>query len=265
MGRAEALSAKTWETKITSVEPNRILVRGYPIEELMGTVSYPDAVYLLLMGELPNPAHSKMVEAILVSSVDHGVTPPSTLSSMTVASAGAPLTAAIAAGALAISRHHGGAIEACMNVLIAGVRRQRQERLAPDKVAEAIVEEHRAQRRRIPGFGHRYHTDDPRAKRLFELARREGVWAEHIELASQVQAALRHSLGRPVTINVDGAIGAVLCELGFPPALANAFFVISRLPGLVAHIYEEVTTQRPMRRIDPDGAVYTGPGERRPE
>jgi citrate synthase len=61
---------------------------------------------------------------------------------------------------------------------------------------------------------------------------------------------------------VDGAIAALLCEMDFDPILANAFFMIARVPGLVAHIYEEKTRMKPMRKIHPTDVEYDGPGER---
>ena len=257
------MSDKTWETKITDIAPNRIRLRGYPIDNLMGRVSYPDAFFLAITGELPKPGYRKLLDAILVSSVDHGVTPPSANAAMTIASTGNPLNAAIAAGVLAISQFHGGAIEGCMNVLNDAVARMEADNLSLEKAATRVVQENKEAGRRIPGFGHRYHTDDPRTRRLFELARDDAVWGRHLDMAVTIEKALLEISGKHLPINVDGAIGAVLCEMGIDPRLANAFFIASRLPGLVAHIQEEKTTQKPMRRLNPADAKYTGPAERR--
>src|SRR5262249_14783446 len=89
-----------WKTALTSIAPNAILIRGYPVDEMMGRLSFADAVYLLLMGELPPPAIGRMLNAVLVSSLDHGVTPPSTLAARNVATSGAPLKDCVAAGIL---------------------------------------------------------------------------------------------------------------------------------------------------------------------
>jgi len=257
------MSDSTWETKITDVAPNRIRLRGYPIDNLMGRVSYPEAFFLAITGELPRPEYRRLLDAILVSSVDHGVTPPSANAAMTVASTGSPLNAAIAAGVLAISRFHGGAIEGCMNVLTQAVAKTQTSEMSVETAAASIVQESKEAGRRIPGFGHRYHTDDPRTRRLFELAREEGVWGQFLDMAVAIEKALLNASGKHLPINVDGAIGAVLCEMAIDPKIANAFFIASRLPGLVAHIHEEMTTQKPMRRLNPGDARYTGPGERR--
>src|SRR4029450_4359777 len=110
-----------WQTALTSIAPNTILIRGYPVDEMMGRLSFADAVYLLLMGELPSPAIGRMLNAVLVSSLDHGVTPPSTLAARNVATSGAPLKDSVAAGILAFGPHHGGDIESCMRFLDSGL------------------------------------------------------------------------------------------------------------------------------------------------
>ncbi|MBN1591892.1 MAG: citryl-CoA lyase [Candidatus Coatesbacteria bacterium] len=253
---------KTWETKVTDIEPNKIRLRGYPIDNLMGRVSYPEAFFLAIVGELPRPGYRKILDAILVSSIDHGVTPPSANAAMTIASTGNPLNAAIAAGVLAISKFHGGAIEGCMETLAYGVVRVESSGMSVEEAARKIVIESKELKQRVPGFGHRYHSNDPRSLRLFELAKEEGVWGKFTEMAVAVEKALFENSGKKLPINVDGAIGAVLLEMGIPPSLANAFFITSRLPGLVAHIVEEKSTQKPMRRIVTADAIYTGPPER---
>src|SRR5438874_12485422 len=110
-----------WRTALTSIAPSSILIRGYPVDEMMGRLSFADAVYLLLMGELPTPAIGRMLNAVLVSSLDHGVTPPSTLAARNVATTGAPLKDSVAAGILAFGPHHGGDIETCMRFLDQGL------------------------------------------------------------------------------------------------------------------------------------------------
>ena len=114
-------SGDRWQSALTSIAPNAILIRGYPVDEMMGRLSFAEAVYLLLMGELPTPAIGRMLNAVLVSSLDHGVTPPSTLAARNVATSGAPLKDCVAAGILAFGPHHGGDIESCMRFLDAGL------------------------------------------------------------------------------------------------------------------------------------------------
>ncbi len=256
------MAEETWKTAITKIEPNKVAVRGYRIDELMGRISFGEMVYLVLKGELPTPAVGRLVDAMLVSSVDHGVTPPSALAARTIASGGAPLTTAIAGGIMAINRHHGGAIEDCMKILLDAVAYKREKGLDALTAAREKMAEFRAKKIRVPGYGHRIHTDDPRTKRLFALAEEAGVAGEYIEMGQALRQAMHESLGKDLPMNVDGAIAAVLCELGFPPELGNGFFAISRAVGLTAQVYEEMTRERPMRQIDPKAHEYDGPPER---
>ena len=255
------MSEEIWKTAITKIEPNKVAVRGYRIDELMGQVPFSHVVYLVLRGELPSEAHGKMMDAILVSSVDHGATPPSALAARTVASGGAPLTTAVAAGIMTVNRHHGGAIEGCMRVLLDLVAYQHDQGLDAATAARQKMAEFRAQKIRVPGYGHRVHTDDPRTKKLFAIAEEVGLAGEYLEMAHALRAAMKDSLGRDLPMNVDGAIATVLCEMGFPPEMGNGLFAISRVAGLVAHVTEEQTRERPMRRIHPTAHEYDGPLE----
>src|SRR5512141_550359 len=151
-----------WQSALTQIEPNTILVRGYPVDEMMGRLGFAEAVYLLLMGELPTPAIGRMLNAVLVSSIDHGVTPPSTLAARNVATTGAPLKDCVAAGILAFGTHHGGDIESCMRFLDGGLTMMRGGKTVQE-AADAIVGDCVKDNIVPPGFGHRFHTRDPRA------------------------------------------------------------------------------------------------------
>jgi citrate synthase len=256
------MAEKTWKTAITKIEPNKVAVRGYPIDQLMGRISFGEMVYLVLKGDLPTPEIGRLMDAVLVSSVDHGATPPSALAARTVASGGAPLTTSIAGGIMTINRHHGGAIEGCMRVLDDLVAYKQAQGLDALTAARRKMAEFRAQKKRVPGYGHRVHTADPRTRRLFALAEETGAAGEYIEMAHALRQAMKESLGRDLPMNVDGGIAAVLCELGFPPELGNGFFAISRTVGLTAQVHEEMTRERPMRRIEPSAQEYDGPPER---
>src|SRR5258705_3922500 len=146
-----------WQTALTSIAPNKILVRGYPLDEMMGRLTFGEAAYLLLMGELPSPAIGRMFDAILVSSLDHGVTPPSTLAARNVATSGAPLKDSVAAGILAFGKHHGGDIESCMRFLDGGLTHVRGGMSMP-QAAERIVDECLRDGHTPPGFRHRFYT-----------------------------------------------------------------------------------------------------------
>src|SRR5437773_5927423 len=140
-----------WQSALTAIAPNKILIRGYPLDEMMGRLGFAEAVYLLLMGELPTPAIGRMLNAVLVSSLDHGVTPPSTLAARNVATSGAPLKDCVAAGILAFGPHHGGDIETCMRFLDGGLTLIRAGRTLQE-AAQAIVAESVEQNQVPPGF-----------------------------------------------------------------------------------------------------------------
>lgn len=255
-------AAEPWKTAITKIEPNRVAVRGYDIAELMGNVSVGAAVYLILKGELPTPEVGRLMDAILVSSIDHGATPPSALSARSAASTGAALSGCVAAGILMINEYHGGAIQQCAQQLGHIVRRCEETGDDLACVAEAMLEEMKAAGQRMSGFGHRVHTNDPRTARLFELAEAAGVSGAHVAAAREVEQVFQ-SAGRNLPINVDGAIGAILADLNFDHAVMNGIFMIARAPGLIAHAAEEKMRERPMRRIDPVNHEYDGPADRR--
>ncbi|OLC82931.1 MAG: hypothetical protein AUH72_05595, partial [Acidobacteria bacterium 13_1_40CM_4_65_8] len=182
-------SPQRWQTALTAIAPNKILIRGYPLDEMMGRLGFAEAVYLLLMGELPTPAIGRMLNAVLVSSIDHGVTPPSTLAARNVATSGAPLKDCVAAGILAFGPHHGGDIESCMRFLDSGLTLVRGGKTLM-QAAEAIVQECVTQREVPPGFGHRFHTRDPRAARLFQMALELELEGEHVRLIRVAERAL---------------------------------------------------------------------------
>jgi len=258
---SEADKNAVWNTAITRVQPNKVAVRGYDIAELMGRVSFGAAVYLILTAELPSPAVARLMDAILVSSIDHGATPPSALAARTVASTGATLSASVAAGIASINRHHGGAIEACARQLKAIAERANRESTSIDESAGRTLAAMIVARERMPGFGHRLHTKDPRTARLFELAREAGVDGVHMQAARAVEKAFADAK-KSLPINVDGAIGAILADLGMNPAAFNGIFMIARTPGLIGHVIEEQTREKPMRRIDPVNHGYDGPPAR---
>ena len=131
-----------------------------------------------------------------------------------------------------------------------------------DEAAARTLAAMREAGERMPGFGHRLHTKDPRTARLFELAREAGVDGVHMQAARAVEKAFADAK-KSLPINVDGAIGAILADLGMDPAAFNGIFMIARTPGLVAHVIEEQTREKPMRRIDPVNHGYDGPPAKR--
>ncbi len=251
----------TRKTAISWSDDGDIRYRGYRVDELMGRVSLGAGIWLILRGELPDEREAKLFETILLSVLDHGPTPFSITTAVSAAATGAPLNAAVAAGVLAINKYHGGAIEDCMNALEEALTLQHSEGLDALGAAKKLAAAYKARHERISGFGHRQHASDPRTVRLFALTRELGVNDTFLTQAEAVAAVLSSS-GKHLPINADGAIAAVLCALRFPPAIANGIFMIARVPGLVAHVVEEQTRNKPMRTVDAKNYEYDGPAAR---
>ncbi len=249
-----------WETKITKVSPNELLFRGYPLDELIGSISYAAGIYLALKGELPTKHEERVINAILVATMDHGVTAPSAVAARTVASCGVPITTAMGAGILAVGDHHGGAGEECIKFLKKTFDLQEKDQ-SLSELAIYVVTQAKTKKQRIPGFGHRFHTNDPRTKKLLQVASDEGISGKFVELAKLIASELSTQSNRPLPLNVDGTIGALLADMGFKAQTGKAFFAIARVTGLTAHILEEFS-QRPVRTIIPSDAKYTGEEKR---
>jgi len=251
-----------WKTKITKVEPNHLVTKGYRQEDLIGNIPFSHVVYLLLRDELPSKEHGKMMDAILTACIDHGVTPPTAMASRVVASGGVPLPTAVAAGVLSIGDAHGGAIEKGAKFLQDGVGRMKKENKTIDEIAEILVKESREQKKRILGFGHRVHTADPRTAKLFKLADELNISDQHIALSKAIEKELTDQTGKKLPINVDGAIAAISSDMGFDYRLGKGFFLLGRVAGLVAHVYEEQSQFKPMRKMLTADVEYDGPEEK---
>ncbi len=252
------MSDNEWQSAITNIAPGQIRVRGYNITDIMDKLSFAEAVFLILKGELPNKAEAEMMRAILVSSVDHGCSPPSVLGTRNVISGGNSLNAAIAGGVLVIGDSHGGAIENSARILQEWAKKEG----SPEVLATQLVEFLKEKKIRMPGFGHRLHNVDPRTLKLFEIAQKCGFSGRHIKLCRAVEKALAAGLGKQLPINVDGAIAAVISDMGFDYRLGKGFFIISRVPGLIAHAYEEMTREKPMRQLGNRNFSYDGPEDK---
>lgn len=254
--------ANNRKTAISWVEAEKINLRGYRIEDLIGRISLGEAIFLLLRGDLPAKNQAKMLEAILVSVIDHGVRPPSTIAAVTVANTGASLNSSVAAGILAINKFHGGAIEDAMKAIAEAVDLQKSENLSAIDSAEKVVQNYKSQGKRISGFGHRFHQVDPRTMRLFEIAKELQIAGKFVEQAEILEKVLSEKSGRNLPINADGAIAALLCEMDFPPKTANGIFMIARVAGLVAHVVEEQKRNPPMRTVSVENYEFDGESER---
>jgi citrate synthase len=245
-----------WQTGITFTAPGIIAPRGYRIEELMGRITFTDVMHLMYCGELPDDATRALLDAVLVASIDHSTTSPSAMTARTVASSGAGVQLAATAGLLAINDNHGGALGPCMIVLGEVIKRTVDGDIQSS--ADALVAEWQARGERLPGFGHRVHAEDPRTSRLFAIAESLGFHTVYNDAARAVETALNSNPAKRIPMNLDGAIAAVLCGIGFPAELANPLFMTARFVGITMQAYEEHTRHRPMRKIYLDRWEYDG-------
>ncbi|MDO8619597.1 MAG: citryl-CoA lyase [Candidatus Daviesbacteria bacterium] len=242
---------KKWKTSISGIIDGEVHIHGYKITDLIDQVSFTDAIWLELKGELPTEKEKAMLDSILISTMDNGMGPPSVTNARNSASAGNPMQASVAAGLLGVGEFHGGAIEECARLLQMG--------LTADKLVEKVI----SAGDRIAGFGHKVYTTDPRAVQIFEKAKKLGFYGEHCELAVAVEADLEERKGKKIPINVDGAIAAVVSDMGFDYRLGKGFFIIGRVVGLVAHIFEEMVREKPYRRISEEEIEYDGTSPRK--
>jgi citrate synthase len=235
-----------WRTAIATSDATGLWVRGYDITALM-KLSFADTIFLLHQGRLPNESERRLLDAILIGVADHGANAPSCAAARLVASGNRQsLSAAIAAGVLAIGDEHGGTGSVCMELIAEGVERAERESISLEEAARRITAEAKAQRRRLPGFGHRVHTHDPRTDVLFDMARESGVAGKGIEFVRALEASIREQI-RPLTINIDGALAAVLFDMGFPAPFGKLVFIIGRVAGLTAEVAEEYAREKAMR------------------
>jgi citrate synthase len=236
-----------WKTSITKVESNRLTTRGHLQEDLIGNISFPEMIYLLIKGDMPSENQKKMLESVLVSFCDHGITPPSTQAARLMASAGSPVNACIAGGILAFGQNHAGAIEIAMKTLQEGVKLSKMYNKTVNETAESIMADFRSVGKKIPGYGHRYHTEDPRAKKLIKLAKKYGCYGKHLELAVKIEEILFDNKG--IKMNIDGANAAILSDMGLNWRFGPGIFIIGRVPGILAHVTEEMESETPFRKM----------------
>jgi citrate synthase len=236
-----------WKTGIVHARDGEIRYRGHNVASLMRSATFTDIIFLLHRGRLPDARERRILDAVLLSSADHGSGAPSCATARLAASGNRQsLSAAVAAGVLAIGNEHGGAGELCMQLIGSAVARARERGIGLEAAAGELVAEAREKKRRLPGLGHRVHTVDPRVDILFALARQDGKDGDGVVVMRAVQAAAAATI-KPLPINIDGALAALLYDMGFPPEAGKLLFIIARVAGLTAEVAEEHARERPMR------------------
>ena len=242
-------------TRLCTHDTKSITVRGADlVNDLIGELTFTEMTYFAITGRRPTHAQTRILDAVLVTLMEHGLTPSAIAARMIYGSTPESLQASVSAGLLAVGSVFVGTMEGCAKLI---------ERIlaAPDReaAARAIADEYRTARRPVPGFGHHMHKpDDPRTPKLFALAEAEGVPGDHIAALRNLSAAVDERFGKHLTINATGAIAALLGEIAFPTPVMRGVAVISRSAGLVAHIAEEQRTpsMRYMWELVEEGVPY---------
>lgn len=255
-----------WQTAISQVISNdteeKIIVRGHDLDEMIGKVSFAGMMFLILQGELPSPAQARVLDALLVGSMEHGIAPPSMVARC-YASYGTPIQSAVGAGISAFGER--------MGALGEKLAEQMTLRLAdfaggpePDEAvlqarAAAFVKDCMDRGERVPGYGIPLHGADPRAPRIMQVAREEGIYGRHGRFADAIGAALAAARGgRPVPMNLDGAGAAIVLDLGFAWQTTLMFLLTPRSVSIGAHFLEEQEQDSTWRHIPADAIEYRG-------
>lgn len=230
--------ADWWKTSIIDMEPGRIELRGHLIQDLIGNITFPDMIWMMVRGDHPNESQSKLFEAALVSAVDHGPQAPSIAAARMAVTCGLPLNNAMASAVNMLGDVHGGAGEQAVELF--------HFVMAYDgDVLEALNAWAHERGKIIPGYGHRFHKPtDPRAPRLMELVdqavAQDACEGKFSQIAQQIEIVLCEQKGAPIPMNIDGATAVIYAELGFAPPLARGLFCLSRSVGILAHSWEQM-------------------------
>jgi citrate synthase len=243
---------------------DRIVVRGRDlVQDLIGEVSLGDVAFLELKGRLPTRQESIVFNAIVVTLVEHGMTPSAIAARLTYFGAPESLQGAVAAGLLGMGDRFGGSAEDAARMLQAAL-----EGADPDvdlkAMASSIVSDHKASKRPVAGLGHPIHKPvDPRTAKLFEVAAANGLSGRYVELMQLVGEEATRVLARELPVNATGAIGAIASELGISWRVCRGLAVMARAIGLVAHIQEEI--EEPLAaeiwsRIEGESSSHNRPG-----
>ena len=268
-GKPSTPPEQWWKTSIIDIQPGAIGIRGYPIEALIGNLSYAQMVWLMLRGEVPSKPLATLLEAALVAAVDHGPQAPSIAIARMSMTCGVGINNAMASAINVLGDVHGGAGQQCMDLFRSVLECASAEQCDIAHASDAVVGDHqRNVSKMIPGFGHRFHPVDPRATRLLglvEQARCEGlVTGQYLAAARAIEATLARRANKPIPINIDGATAVIYSELGFSAALGRGLFILSRSVGILAHAYEQSQAQERIKGPMPPSVpyTYTGPARR---
>ena len=226
-------------TAICGYDADSISIRGKDlIGELMGKCTFTEMLLLQALGGEPSAMQVQVVDAVLVTIMEHGLVPSAVVTRLTHYGAPESFQGAVVAGLLGVGDRYAGTAGQCGDILERIVAAEAEQR------AEQALEEVRQCRqhgRPVPGFGHPiHHGTDPRVDRLLDIARVAGVDGEFIAAGEMLEASVREEIGKPLVTNISAAIAIVLGEAGIPAALMRGIVLTARCAGLVGHLFEEM-------------------------
>lgn len=238
-----------WETAITNINKGEETVRGKKLSGLIKNNSFTESIFLIWRGRMPKPAETKMLNAILTAAIDHGTGTASAMTARIVASAKNSLHTALTAGILAMGERHGSAIENAAQFFIDNKK---------NKNISLTIKELKDKKIRLAGFGHAVLKRDERAEMLIKIAKQLKFFKETCKTAVECEKELNKLSSKNLPLNIDGAMGAILSDMGFDPEIMKGIFITARVPGLVAHIYEEIKNDTGLRRLSEEEITYIG-------
>lgn len=233
-----------WRTSIIEMRPGMIRYSGYAIEDLIGQTSFAQMIWLMTRGELPSEGQGRLLDAALMSAVDHGPQAPSIAIARMAATCGVGLNNAMASAVNVLGDVHGGAGEQAVAMYQDIAARQDAGASLAEAVRDGLDAAIAERGKFVAGFGHRFHPVDPRAAPLLALvdaAASEGtVSGRFVNIARGVEDELAaRKNGRRIPMNIDGATAVIYAELGFPAPLARGLFCLSRSVGILSHAWEQ--------------------------
>lgn len=254
---------KPWRTAISRFSSESVEIAGYKHEELMRKVDFAGSLFVLYQQRMPRPAEAKLLNAMLISVVDHSIVASSAVTRI-VAASGVPLQASVAAGILTIGDIHGGAGQELSRRLEEWVREAQRDKVSLREKATQIVQALRQAGERLEGYGHPLHPKgDARVDTLVAMTRELKLVGPHLQIALDISEAIQVASGKALPLNIDGVIAALASDLGFNWRLGRAFIFVPRAAGLAAHAMEEATREKGWRKIaSPEDIDYDGPGPR---
>jgi citrate synthase len=231
---------KAYRTDIAWSSPDSITIFGRSLpDEILGHLSFGDMAFLELTARIPTPNESRMFNAMLVTLVEHGLTPSTMVARLTYLGAPEAMQAAVAAGLSGLGTVFVGSVEGSAKMLSEALP-DRTAAHDADELARGIVAKFAATKAIIPGIGHPFHKPiDPRTPRLIAIAQETGFDGPYVGLIQKVAAEAGRLRKRDLPCNATGILGALACEMGFDWKICRGLGVMARAVGIVGHILEE--------------------------